>query len=84
MFVGDSSTTCSMMSLMESILTTELTKSFKHLAVREYSWVHRLDDFLVLKEAVHEDTKYSCDECIHETGWKEQLTKHKKPHLEEV
>ena len=28
------------------------------------------------KEAVHEGTKYS--------GWKEQLTKHKKPHIEEV
>ena len=27
-----SSTTCSMMSLMESILTTELAKSFKQLA----------------------------------------------------
>ena len=43
MFVGDSSTTCSMMSLMESILTTELTKSLKQLAGREYPWVHRLD-----------------------------------------
>ena len=45
MFVGDFSTTCSMMSLMESILTTELTKSFKQLAGREYSWVQRLDGF---------------------------------------
>ena len=32
-----------MMSLMESILTTELTKSLKQLAGREYPWVHRLD-----------------------------------------